>query len=60
MQPFTGHQGEKLSTSLCPSPPQEAAESNEITPQLPFLQTRQARWFGCLGFFGTWAFFGAE
>ena len=32
--PVTGYQGEELSTSLSTSPPQEAAESNEITSQL--------------------------
>lgn len=36
MQPLAGHQGEKLSTSLCPSPPQKAAESNEVTPSFLF------------------------
>ena len=39
--PFTGSQGEELSTSLSTSPPQEAVESNEVAPQPPFLQTRQ-------------------
>ena len=42
-RPVTGSQGEELSTSLCMSPPQEAAGSNEVAPHPPFLQTRQAQ-----------------
>ncbi|KAK4830133.1 hypothetical protein QYF61_008560 [Mycteria americana] len=41
--PVTGSQGEEISTSLSMSPPQEAAESNEVAPQPPFLQIRQAQ-----------------
>ncbi|KAK4815415.1 hypothetical protein QYF61_001403 [Mycteria americana] len=40
---ITGYQGEELSTSLSSSPPQKAVESNEVTPQPPFLPTRQAQ-----------------
>lgn len=36
--PVTGYKGEDISTSL--STPQEAAENNGATTQLPFLQTR--------------------
>jgi len=43
MRPVPGSQGEELSPSLCTSPPQEAAESNEVAPQPPFLQTRQTQ-----------------
>lgn len=38
----TGNQGEEIQTSLSTSPPQEAVESNEVTPQ-PFLQTKKCR-----------------
>jgi len=41
--PGTGHQGAELSTSLSTSPPQEAAESREVAPQPPALQTRQTQ-----------------
>ena len=41
-RPITGSQEEEISASLAPSPPQEAAESHEVAPQPPFLQTRQA------------------
>ena len=37
MHPVTGYQGEKTSTSFSTSPPQEAAESNQVAPQPPFL-----------------------
>jgi len=39
-RPVTGSQWEELSTSLSASPPLEAVESNEVTPQPPVLQTR--------------------
>lgn len=39
--PVTGDQGAEANTSLCTSPPQEAAENSEVTSQPPFLQTRQ-------------------
>ena len=42
-RPTTGSQGEEISTFLSTLSPQEAAESNEIIPQPPFLQTRQAQ-----------------
>lgn len=35
-----GYQGEETSISLSTSPPQEAAESNEVTSEPSFLQTR--------------------
>jgi len=38
----TGSQGEGISTSLSTSSPLEAVKSNEVAPQPPFLQTRQA------------------
>jgi len=38
--PITGSQGEELNTSLCTSPPQEAAESNKVAPQPALLQMR--------------------
>ena len=38
--PITGSQGQEFSTVLSTSPPLEAAESNEVAPQPPFLQTR--------------------
>ena len=41
--PITGSHGEEISISLSPSPPQEAAGSNEVAPQRPFVQTRQAQ-----------------
>ena len=40
---IAGSQGEELSTSLSTSPPQGTAESTEVTPQPPFLQTRQTQ-----------------
>jgi len=43
MCPIAGYQGEEISTSLSMSPPQEAVDSNEVTPQPPLLQTRQAQ-----------------
>ena len=42
-RPITGHQGEDLSCSLSASPPQEALESSEVAPRLPFLQTGQTQ-----------------
>ncbi|KAM6097221.1 motile sperm domain-containing protein 2 isoform 2-T2 [Chlamydotis macqueenii] len=38
-----GTQGEETSTSLYIPPPQKAVESNGVTPQLLFLQSRQAQ-----------------
>nr|XP_009934458.1 PREDICTED: replication protein A 14 kDa subunit [Opisthocomus hoazin] len=38
--PVTGYQGRELSTPLSTSSPQEAAESSEVTPRPPPLQTR--------------------
>jgi len=38
MYPVTGTQRAELNTSLSLSPPQEAAESSEITTQSPFSQ----------------------
>ena len=43
MRPICRYQGEELSASISISPPQEAIESNEVTPQPPFLQTRQTQ-----------------
>jgi len=37
MHPITGYQGEEIITSLSTSPPQKAAEGNEVTLQNPFL-----------------------
>ena len=42
-RPNTGSPGEEISTSLSLSAPQEAVESNEVTPQPPALQTRQTQ-----------------
>ena len=41
--PGTGSQGEEISISLCTSPPQEAAENDEVVPQPPSFQARQAQ-----------------
>ena len=43
MHPITGYQGEEIITSLSTSPPQKAAEGNEVTLQNPFLWTRQTQ-----------------
>jgi len=43
MHPVTGYQGEEIATSLSTSIPQEAVESNEVTPQPPFLQKGQTQ-----------------
>lgn len=42
MCPITGHQGEEIKP-LSPLPFQEAVESNEVTAQPPFPQTRQVK-----------------
>jgi len=42
-RPVPESQGEEISTSLSPFPPQEAAESKEVAPRPPFLRTRQAQ-----------------
>lgn len=41
--PVTGHKRQELSTALSISSPQEAAQSNEVPPQFPSLQTGQAQ-----------------
>lgn len=41
--PITGYQGEEFSTSRSTSSPRQTLGSQEITPQPPFLQTRQAQ-----------------
>lgn len=46
LKSITGYHGVAIITSLSTVPPQEAVESNEIDPQLPFLQTRQAQILG--------------
>ena len=43
MHPLSGYQGEELSTSLSTSIPQEAVESNEVTPQPALLQNSYAQ-----------------
>lgn len=45
--------GRKAEHLLVPFPSSGSCREQWGLPQLSFLQTRQARWFGCLGFFGA-------
>lgn len=50
---FSWTPGRKAQHLLVSFPSSKSCREQWGHPQLPFLQTRQARWFGCLGFFGA-------